>query len=102
MQTAEVDIYAFDAPNVEELSDLIDGSIGQDSLFHATFGYYADGVSQETSKYIDWLGDGVASGVLSLERMTARLPLMPVPDGDRGMPGLHILKDRLQHLARKP
>jgi hypothetical protein len=52
----EVDIYAFDAPNVEDLSDLIDGSIGQDSSFHATFGYYADGVSPETSKMpSDWM-----------------------------------------------
>lgn len=54
--TPEVDIYAFDAPNADELSDLIDGSIGQESRFHTTFGYYADGVSSETSKMpLDWL-----------------------------------------------
>ncbi len=54
--TPEVDIYAFKAPNLEDLSDLIDGSIGQDSQFHATFGYFADGVSPETSKMpADWL-----------------------------------------------
>jgi hypothetical protein len=58
--TPEVDIYAFEAANVEELSDLIDGSIGQDSQFHSTFGYYADGVSPETSKMpIDWLGRAI-------------------------------------------
>lgn len=52
----EIDIYAFDAPNVEALSDLIDGSIGQESRFHSTFGYFADGVSPQTSKMPrDWL-----------------------------------------------
>jgi len=30
-------------------SDLIDGSIGEGSPFHQTFGYYAHGVSQETA-----------------------------------------------------
>jgi Nucleotidyltransferase of unknown function (DUF6036) len=138
----EVDIYAFDAPNVEELSDLIDGSIGQDSSFHSTFGYYADGVSPETSKMpsnwteraskyessespnvlaivpeendialaklvawrekdIRWLKDGVAAGVLSTTKMSARLTLMPEADPDAGMPGLQILRDRLQILAAR-
>ena len=30
-------------------ADLIDGSIGEASMFHATFGYYAQGVSQTTA-----------------------------------------------------
>ena len=138
-QTAEVDIYAFEAPNVEELSVLIDGSIGQDSQFHSTFGYYADGVSPETSKMpsdwlgratryespespgvlalvpeendialaklvawrekdIHWLKDGVAAEVLSLEKMSTRLSLMPAADPHRGMPTLQILKDRMRLL----
>lgn len=55
--TAEVDIYAFDVANVEDLSDLIDANIGQDSQFHSTFGYYADGISPETAKMADGLDD---------------------------------------------
>jgi hypothetical protein len=41
----ELDLYA---PG-EHASDLIDGSIGERSPFHETFGYYAHGVSAETA-----------------------------------------------------
>jgi Nucleotidyltransferase of unknown function (DUF6036) len=119
MLTPEVDIFAAGVENPEALSDLIDGSIGQDSIFHRTFGYYADGVSPETSKMpsdwrqraiecrspeaprvtavipeendialaklaawrdkdIEWLKEGVIRGMLSLEKMEERIPLMPV------------------------
>lgn len=44
--SAEADIYPLDAP---ELADLIDGSIGEGSPFHETFGYYAQGVGPETA-----------------------------------------------------
>jgi hypothetical protein len=56
LMTQEVDIYAFDVGNVEELSDMIDGSLGQNSPFHTSFGFYADGVSPETAKMpSDWM-----------------------------------------------
>ncbi len=42
----EADIYPMQAP---ELADLIDGSIGELSMFHDRFGYYAQGVSPETA-----------------------------------------------------
>ena len=42
----EVDVYPRDHP---ELADLIDGSIGEASPFHETFGYYAHGVGPETA-----------------------------------------------------
>ena len=42
----EADTYPLDAP---EKADLIDGSIGEKSLFHETFGYYAHGVAPETA-----------------------------------------------------
>ena len=42
----EVDLYPLDAP---EKADLIDGSIGELSPFHQTFGYYAHGVGPETA-----------------------------------------------------
>ena len=31
------------------LADLVDGSIGEASMFHETFGYYAQGVSEKTA-----------------------------------------------------
>ena len=42
----EADIYPLDKP---ELADLVDGSIGEKSDFHNTFGYYARGVAPETA-----------------------------------------------------
>jgi len=42
----EADTYPLESP---EKSDLIDGSIGEKSPFHETFGYYAHGVSPETA-----------------------------------------------------
>lgn len=44
--SVEVDTYPLDAP---EKADLIDGSIGEKSPFHETFGYYAHGVGPETA-----------------------------------------------------
>ena len=41
-----VDLYPPDEPGK---ADLIDGSIGEDSPFHETFGYYAHGVGPETA-----------------------------------------------------
>jgi len=42
----EADIYPLHAP---EKSDLIDGAIGELSVFHDTYGYYAHGVAPETA-----------------------------------------------------
>jgi hypothetical protein len=42
----EVDLYA---PANEDASDLVDGSIGERSPFHDSFGYYAHGVGEETA-----------------------------------------------------
>ncbi len=42
----EVDCYPLDNP---ALADLIDGSIGELSPFHETFGYYAHGIGPETA-----------------------------------------------------
>jgi hypothetical protein len=43
----EADLFPRNHP---ERSDLIDGSIGELSPFHETFGYYAEGVSPHTAK----------------------------------------------------
>lgn len=42
----EADLFTFRSP---EDSNLIDGTIGEDSPFHQTFGYCAHGVGEETS-----------------------------------------------------
>ncbi|MEO1302779.1 MAG: DUF6036 family nucleotidyltransferase [Myxococcota bacterium] len=42
----EVDLYPKNHP---ERADLVDGSIGEGSPFHETFGYYAQGVGPETA-----------------------------------------------------
>lgn len=42
----EADLYPKNRP---ELADVIDGSIGELSPFHHTFGYYAQGVGEETA-----------------------------------------------------
>jgi hypothetical protein len=43
-----IEANVFSLRNPED-TDLIDGSIGEGSPFHQTFGYYAHGVSQETA-----------------------------------------------------
>jgi hypothetical protein len=45
--SAEIDIYPLQNP---DLAELIDGTIGSDSVFHETFGYYADGVGPRTAR----------------------------------------------------
>lgn len=45
LRSVEADIYPKNKP---DLADLIDGSIGELSPFHETFGYYAHGVGVET------------------------------------------------------
>lgn len=46
LKSAEADVYPRHHP---ERADLIDGSIGEGSTFHETFGYYAQGVGEETA-----------------------------------------------------
>ena len=49
MQTREIDIYARGVSDEEELSILIDGTLGEGSPFDQTFGYYAYGVGERTA-----------------------------------------------------
>lgn len=44
--SSEADVYPRHRP---DRADLVDGSIGEGSAFHATFGYYAQGVGPETA-----------------------------------------------------
>jgi hypothetical protein len=47
-RSIEIDIVPFDDADARK-ADLIDGSIGEASMFHETFGYYAEGVSETTA-----------------------------------------------------
>ena len=46
-RSVETDIAALTDKD-GQLADLIDGSIGEGSMFHSTFGYYAHGVAEST------------------------------------------------------
>lgn len=48
LRSVEVDVAVFDDPDGRR-ADLIDGAIGEASMFQATFGYYAQGVVTETA-----------------------------------------------------
>jgi hypothetical protein len=51
-ESMEADVYSLRNP---EDAVLIEGSIGEGSPFHRTFGYYAHGVAEETAKLpTDW------------------------------------------------
>jgi len=57
----EADVAAFDDPD-DRKADLIDGSIGEASMFHRSFGYYAQGVSQSTAVLpVGWRDDTFAT-----------------------------------------
>jgi hypothetical protein len=51
-RSVEVDIAVRNDPD-GRLADLIDGAIGEASMFHETFGYYAQGVVEATAKLPD-------------------------------------------------
>ena len=48
-RSVEVDVAAIGGDAEGRMADLIDGSIGEASMFHATFGYYAQGVVETTA-----------------------------------------------------
>ena len=48
MRSAEADIALF-ADEDGAKSDLVDGSIGEASMFHQSFGFHAQGVSIESA-----------------------------------------------------
>jgi len=66
-RSIEVDAVAFDDPDGQK-ADLIDGSIGEASMFHATFGYYAQGVSESTAILPDGSRDRLVRGLEEEQR----------------------------------
>ena len=61
----EADVYPKDAP---DRSILIDGAIGELSVFHETFGYYAHGVDESTAV----LPDGWKDRLVKVENENTR------------------------------
>ena len=56
LRSVEVDVAVLEDPGGRK-ADLIDGAIGEASMFHATFGYYAQGVEAVTAVLPDgWEG----------------------------------------------
>ena len=47
----EIDIVAMPELPALNFCDLLDGSIGEESMFHHTFGYYGHGVKSKTAKF---------------------------------------------------
>ena len=47
-RSVEVDVAAFDDRDGSR-ADLIDGSIGEASMFHESYGYYVQGVTEATA-----------------------------------------------------
>lgn len=47
-QSMEVDVVPLQDPD-GRLADLVDGSVGEASMFHEQFGFYAQGVSESTA-----------------------------------------------------
>ena len=45
----DVDLFAYDTPDVDHVSDQLEGALGIASDFDRTFGYYCDGVGAETA-----------------------------------------------------
>ena len=68
----QADVYPKNHP---ERWELIDGSIGEGSPFHDTFGYYAQGVEEGTAVL---LRAAVAHGLLEHGTLLARVPGLPL------------------------
>ena len=49
MVTRELDLYAQDAKETDQISTLIDATVGEGSMFDETFGYHAHGIGPTTA-----------------------------------------------------
>lgn len=68
LKSMEADVFPLDAP---ERSIVIDGAIGELSLFHTTFGYYAHGVDETTAVLPDGWRDRLVPGASRPRRQQA-------------------------------
>jgi hypothetical protein len=116
-RSIEADVAALEDPD-ERKADLIDGSIGEASMFHETFGYYAQGVSQSTAVLPDGWRDrlvryespatnGVVAWCLEIHDLwLSKAVAMRDKDVEfcralarRGLVEVHVLRLRLEQLS---
>jgi hypothetical protein len=71
IESMEADLFTFRS---HEDANLIDGSIGEGSPFHQTFGYYAHGVGQETAVAVRLAGAACAVAERCNRRRDRPLP----------------------------
>lgn len=114
LRSVEVDVAPFDDPEGVK-SDLIDGSIGEASLFHSTFGFYAQGVSLATAvlpegcrdrlvEYRSPMTHGVTAWCLELHDLWLSKAIAGRPKdlafcralGKAGLVEANVLRDRLE------
>lgn len=115
LHSTEADIFSLHAP---EAAGLIDGTIGEMSPFHQTFGYYAHGVGEDTATLPDgWRdrlipvsgpGTGGATGLCLEPHDLAVSKLVAGRDKDtayvgamlrHGLVGVELLRERLRDTA---
>lgn len=78
VMSREADLFPFEVDNAEQVSDELDGVLGQGSMFDETFGYYCDGVSEQTAILpTDWLKRSMEYASPSTEGTIA---VVPSPD----------------------
>ncbi len=76
--TAEIDIFAVDATDPDEVSFELEGVLGQQTAFHQTHGYFVDGVGPETARLPeDWRDRSITYGGPSTNGVVA---IIPAPD----------------------
>lgn len=75
IMSRDIDLFAFDVPDAEAISDQLDGAIGQASDFDQTFGYYCDGVGPETARLpSDWRSRAMEFSNANTEGVVALVP----------------------------
>lgn len=71
----DIDLFAYDAPDADDISDQLDGALGQASNFDMTFGYYCDGVGPETAKLpSEWRTRAIEFSSSNTNGVTAIVP----------------------------
>lgn len=103
------------------MADLLDGSIGEGSMFHETFGYYAHGVVETTAVLPEgWRGrlvrfetpatNGVVAWCLEPHDLWIAKAIASRPKDiefcrtvlDRAIVNPHVLRERLDRVGRLP
>lgn len=78
LMTREADLFAYEADDPDRVADELDGAIGQGSAFDATFGYYCDGVGEQTAIMpVDWQA---RSKEYSTPATEGAIAVVPSPD----------------------